>query len=147
MTILDPTSKIGKMRLRCGDFSDLPIMPDEVYQSALDDCNGNLPRACVLVCTYILATLTGQTHQKLAQVEVFGAEWFQNYLQFVKLTIKNPNLMPYTPMPYMATTKDECGHEIEVPLIQFQKDWNALFASGTDTQQTRQMASFAVPYF
>lgn len=147
MTILDPTSNIGKMRLRCGDFSDLPIMPDEVYQSALDDCNGYLPRACVLVCQYILASLTGQTHQKLAQVEVFGAEWFQNYLAFVKLTILNPNLMSYTPLPYTPLTYDEYGVQIEVPLIQFQKDWNANFASGTETQQTRQTVSFAAPYF
>jgi hypothetical protein len=31
MAILDPTSPIGKMRLRVGDFSDLPLMPDSVY--------------------------------------------------------------------------------------------------------------------
>jgi len=128
--ILDPTQPIGKMRLRVGDYSDMPLMPDEVYQSALEDCNNHLPRASVLVAQYILASLTGQTRQSLAQVEVFGGEWFNNYLAFVKLTISNPNNMTVVPLPYTPLTYDETGAQVEVPLIQFQKDWNASFYAG-----------------
>lgn len=136
MALLDPTTNVGKMRLRVGDYSDLPIMPDEVYQSALTDCNGYLPRASVLMAQYILASLTGQTHQKVAQIEVFGAEWFTNYLAFVKATILNPNLMQCAPMPYTPVTTDAFGNKVEVPLLQFQKDWNANYAYGTEAQQT-----------
>lgn len=137
MTILDPASNIGKMRLRVGDFSDLPIMPDEVYTSALADCQGSLPRASKLVAQYILASLTGQTRQSLAQVEVFGGEWFSNYLAFVKLTINNPNAMTVIPLPYTPLTYDETGTQVEVPLIQFQKDWNASFLDGRSDLDVR----------
>lgn len=136
MALLDPTTPVGKMRLRCGDYSDLPMMPDEVYQSALDDCQGYLPRACVLMAQYILASLTSSTHQKIIQVEVYGEQWFANYLAFVKATILNPNLMQLTPLPYTPTTKDQWGQPAEVPMIQFMKDWNNNYAYGTEADQT-----------
>lgn len=142
--ILDPTSNIGKMRLRVGDYSDMPIMPDEVYLSALADCNNYLPRASVLVAQYILAALTGQTQQKLAQIEVYGNQWFQNYLAFVKATILNPHLMPYVPLPYVPLLTDQYGNKVDLPLVEFQKDWNANFASGTQSQQMHLTAS--LPY-
>lgn len=141
--ILDPTSPIGKMRLRVGDFSDLPLMPDSVYESALADSNNSVAKASVLVATYILAMLTGQTHQKLAQIEVFGAEWFNNYLRFVKATILNPNFMDITPMPYVAQIKNEFGEVVEHPLVQFQKDWNANYISTTQSQDMNFVASIA----
>ncbi len=143
--ILDPTTSVGKMRLRVGDYSDFPMMPDEVYVSALEDCQSNVPRACVLVATYILASLTGQTHQRMVQIEVYGSEWFDNYLRFVKAVILNPNLMPYAPLPYTPITVDAYGNEIEVPLIQFQKDWNANFNGGTQSEAMRLTAYPTVP--
>lgn len=141
--ILDPTTPIGKMRLRVGDYSDLPLMPDEVYMSALEDSNGNVPRASVLVATYILGMLTAQTHQKLAQIEVFGNEWFANYLKFVKATILNPNFMDIRPMPYVAEIKNEFGEVVELPLVQFQKDWNANYVSTTQSQDMHLSALLA----
>src|SRR5206468_6255571 len=113
--ILDPTTPIGKVRLRVGDYSDLALMPDEVYQSALADSSNSIPKASVLVAQYILGLLTAQHHQKLAQIEVFGAEWFQNYLTFVKSTILNPNFMDLQPMPYVPQIKDEFGQVVELP--------------------------------
>lgn len=137
MAILDPTTSVGKMRLRVGDYSDFPMMPDEVYISALTDTQQNLPRACVLVATYILASLTSQTHQRMVQVEVYGAEWFENYLAFVKATILNPNFMTGAPIPWTPLAVDDYGNRIEVPLIQFQKDWNANFSGGTQSADMR----------
>jgi hypothetical protein len=137
MAILDPTTSIGKMRLRVGDFSDLPLLPDEVYASALTDSNSSVPRASVLVATYILAMLTGQTHQRLAQIEVFGAEWFSNYLSFVKATILNPNFMDILPMPYVALIKNEFGEIVELPLVQFKQDWERNYVSTTQSQDMR----------
>jgi hypothetical protein len=140
MALLDPTTPVGKMRLRVGDFSDLPLMPDSVYISALQDTNNNLPKASVLVAQYILAMLTSQTHQKLAQIEVFGSEWFNNYLAFVKATILNPNFMDIAPMPYVPTIKNEFGQEVELPLVQFQKDWNNNYITTTQSQDMHLMA-------
>lgn len=140
MAILDPSNPIGKMRLRVGDFSDMPLMPDSVYVSALADSNNSVPKASVLVATYILASLTGQTHQKLAQIEVFGAEWFQNYLAFVKATILNPNFMDITPMPYVAQIKNALGQVVDLPMAQFQKDWNNNYVSTTQSQDMHLLA-------
>lgn len=143
--ILDPRTPVGKMRLRVGDYSDLPLMPDAVYESALEDCQNSLPRACTLVATYILASLTGQTHEKLAQMEVFGNQWFENYLAFIKTTILNPNLMNIAPLPYTPLTYDEWGNQVEVPLVQFQKDWNNNYSGGTQSQEMRLTAAIP-PY-
>jgi len=136
--VIDPTTNIGKMRLRLGDYTDLPIFGDEVYQSALDDCNGNLPQACKLVAQYILATLTGQTHQKLAQVEVYGREWFISYKEYIKLTILNPNFMQAIPPPFGVTEP--------LPLADFQSDWNLLYGV-TEAQQNHALATAVCPYF
>lgn len=140
--ILDPTSNIGKVRLRVGDYSDLPYFPDDVYLSVIQDNNGNLPKAATTMATYILAMLTHETHQKLAQIEVWGAEAFQNYMAFVKGVILNPNLSSIAPIPYTPVTVDEFGCPVEVPLIQFQRDWNKNYANGTQSQQLHFDAQF-----
>lgn len=117
MPILDPTSPIGKVRLRTGDWQDLTILPDSVIESALEDCDNNLPRTAQLCAQYILATLTAKTHRKLAQLETWSNEQFENYVTFIKTTILNPNLMPVSPVPYDNTGEGN-------PLIQFVEDWN-----------------------
>jgi len=126
--IIDPKTPLGKIRLRIGDWSDLPILPDFVIDSALTDCQGNVPRAAALCAQYVLATLTAKTHKKLAQLETWSNEQFDNYVKFIKLTILNPNLMTTSPVPYsgMADTVH--------PLVQFQEDWNANYANGTQSQ-------------
>lgn len=135
--ILDPTTNVGKLRLRVGDYSCVPIMPDEVYVSALQDTSNNLPRATKLMARYILGSLTGQTHQKLVQIEIFGNQHFEQYKKFIETTVLNPNFMDYTPLPYTPVTLDEYGNEVEVPLIQFQKEWNENWRAPTDSQSLR----------
>ena len=143
--ILDPTTSIGKIRLRVGDYSDLPVMPDSVYSSALEDSDNNLPRASLLMATYILGALTGQTRQKISQIEVFGNEWFSNYLAFIKNVILNPSLMQIAPVPYTPITTHRFGNQIEVPLVQFQKDWNNNYSGGTEAEQTRLTGQLSYP--
>lgn len=140
--ILDPTTAIGKLRLRLGDYSDFPIFEDPVYQSALDDNDSNLNRTTMLMAQYILATLTQQTHQKLVQIEVYGGEWFTNYLAFIKATILNPSFMSYSPFPYSPSITDECGNPIDLPLIEFQKDWNKNYINGTQSQEMHCTAKY-----
>jgi hypothetical protein len=118
--VLDPTTSLGKIRLRIGDWSDLPILPDVVIQSALTDCQDNVPRAAALCAQYVLATLTAKTHKKLANIETWSSEQFENYVKFIKLTILNPHNMSISPVPYVNSTGDN-------PLIAFAKYWNAQY--------------------
>ena len=120
MTI-DPTTNLGKIRLRTGDWQDLPILPDVVIESAPTDCNDNVPRAAALCAQYILATLTAKTHRKLSQLETWSGEHFENYVKFLKLTILNPHLMGTAPIPYSGSA-DEVH-----PLTAFTEEWNSAY--------------------
>lgn len=127
MTVIDPSTPLGKVRLRIGDWSDLPILPDTVINSALTDCQNNVPRASQLCAQYILATLSFKTHRKLAQLETWSNEQFEHYVDFLKLTVLNPNLMTTSPVPYTGMA------EIDNPLITFVKDWNSEWAGVKNT--------------
>ena len=41
--IIGPTTPIGKIRLRIGDWADLPVLPDAVIEYSLIDLDGNVP--------------------------------------------------------------------------------------------------------
>lgn len=125
--MVDPTTSLGKVRLRIGDISDTPILPDTVINSALTDSNGNVPRAAKLAATYILAFLTSKVHRKIPQLEVWGAEQFDNYVKFVKLAILNPNLMSEAPIPYGF------GDQDDNPLINFVNTWNSEYCGCNST--------------
>lgn len=133
---LDPTSDIGKLRLRVADYSDLPIFPDAVYQSVLDENDGNLPRSAITMAQYILGTLTMKTHRKLAQLEIWGAEAYKSYKDFLMMTVKDPAFMNISPIPYSAS-----GTDLH-PLLQFQNDWNRNY-SVTQSQQLAHDASIS----
>lgn len=120
--VIDPQTAIGKIRLRIGDWSDLPILPDAVVSSALKDCNDNIPRAAALCAQYVLGMLTAKTHRKLASIEVWSNEQFSNYVQFIKLTILNPHNMGISPIPYT-------GGATQHPIITFAADWNAAYGT------------------
>jgi hypothetical protein len=127
MTVIDPSTPLGKVRLRTGDWSDLPILPDAVIQSALTDCQESVPRASALCAQYILATLAFKTHRKLAQLETWSNEQFEHYVDFLKTTVLNPNLMATAPIPYTGMV------EVDHPLIKFVEEWNAEYACQTST--------------
>lgn len=128
MTIIDPSTSIGKIRLRIGDWQSVPILPDSVIQSALDDCQGNVPRAASLSAQYVLATLTAKTHRKLANIEVWTNEQFSNYVQFIKMVILNPHMMSVAPVPYTGTS-------VANPLSTFTADWNAAYWHSSNTRR------------
>lgn len=114
--ILDLNNPVSLIRLRCGDTRDLPILPDEVYESALIEKKGNLKQASLLCCQYILAQLSFKTHQRMNLLEVWGNEAFHQYLQYVKMVIDNPSFSGISPIPY--------SHEGTSPITKFQKDWD-----------------------
>jgi hypothetical protein len=135
MATIDPTTAIGKVRLRVGDFLDLPIFPDAVYQSTLDDTQSNVVRASKTMAQYILAALTMRVHERMAQVEVYGNQYIDNYIKFLRATVLNPNLMETAPIPYGASL--DKTH----PLIQFQHDWNNSYSGGTASEQLSLIAT------
>lgn len=124
MTVIDPSTSLGKVRLRIGDWSDLPILPDSVINSALTDCQDNVPRTAQLCAQYILATLAFKTHRKMAQLETWSNEQFEHYVDFLKTTVLNPHLMATSPIPYTGMAN------VDHPLMTFVADWNASY-SGT----------------
>lgn len=125
---LDPTTNIGKVRLRVGDYTDTPHLPDSVYQSVLNEKANNLPASAKVIAQYILGMLAMKTHRKLAQLEVWGAEAFKNYKEFLILTIQDPVFMNCSPIPYSPAAEFN-------PILQFQADWNKNFTAGTESQQ------------
>ena len=128
MPVIDPTTTIGKIRLRTGDWSDLQVIPDSVIQSALDDCNQSVPRATSLCAQYILGTLTSSVHKKMFSMEIWGKERFDNYLTFIKTTILNPQLAQIAPIPYGAGNNDAND------IMQFMSDWKRNYYNGTEAQ-------------
>lgn len=139
--IIDPTTPIGQVRLRVADFSDLPILPDEVYQATLDSTDGNIPKTSKIIAGYILGSLAFNTHRKLQQLEVWGAEAFTNYRNFLKDTINNPNdLSNFFPIAYVP----QDAHCLN-PLIEFVNDWNNSYAGTTQSEDLAFTASLKYP--
>lgn len=137
MTIIDYSTAAGKLRMRLGDISSLPFLPDSVYEAVYTENGNNLQRSVIACGSMILAQLSFKTHRKLAQLEVYGAEAFENYRSFLMLTIKDPAYMSVSPIPYSAS-----GTALH-PLLQFANDWNKGFPI-TDSQQLAHNASISV---
>ena len=121
---LDPTTDIGKVRLRVADWTDIPFLPDEVYRTTIDEASGNLPAAAQTIATYILGMLSLRTHKKMVQLEIWGAESYKNYKDYLVSTISSPSLMSYTALPVLIT-----GDGVENPLAQFTNDWNKTWSN------------------
>lgn len=135
MTIIDPTTNLGKLRLRVADYSDLPFLPDSVYTATLADTNDNLPRAAKIVASYILGIMSQKTHRRLSSLEVWGAEAFKNYKEFLLLTFTNPHFMDIAPVPYFGGVNEK--HQ----LVEFVESWNKNFYNGNEKQQSAFSAS------
>lgn len=128
MTVIDATTALGKIRLRIADTGDIVYLPDSVIQSTLDDCGGNLKVAARTCALYILGQLAHKSHRKMAQLEVWGAEAFNSYKEFLLLTASNPAFMDFSPVPYSKSLDF-------APILDFQKSWNKNFLNGTEEQQ------------
>lgn len=129
--VLDPTSPRGRVRLKIGDYSDLPILPDSVIDATLAQEGDNVNRAAAICAQYILGALTSKTHKKLAQLETWSGEQFNNYVKFLQLTVLNPNLTTIAPVPYNgATTEDH-------PIQQFVNDWKDGYNAGSFVMPTQ----------
>jgi hypothetical protein len=126
--IIDPTTNLGKVRLRIADVGDLPYLSDSVIQTTLDDNNGNVKLAAKTCAMYILGMLSHKTHRRMNQLEVWGNEAFAAYKEFLMLAHNNPAFLDYSPLPYMSAAEYS-------PLLDFQRAWNSNFVEGTEAQQ------------
>lgn len=129
MAVIDASTNLGRVRLKIGDTSDLPILSDAVINQTLIDCNDSVSRASTTCAQYILALLAQNTRQKLVQIEIYGSEAFNNYLAYLTKVVLNPNLSQTCPIPYSASTGKS------QPLIEFTEDWYGNFTAGTQSEQ------------
>lgn len=127
MTIIDPATNLGRLRLKISDWGDIPILPDSVYQQTLLDTNDNLQQSTVILGSYILGILSQRTHRKLAQMEVWSDAQFSQYLIYLNMIVKDPSFMGISPIPYSSAADFS-------PILDFQANWNKGFVQ-TEAQQ------------
>lgn len=126
MTTIDPSTDLGKLRLRCADWGDLPFLPDSVYLQTLVDTGNNLPESAKTCAAYILGMLSFKVRRRLNQLEVYNDSQFKQYLEYLLLITKDPSFCSISPVPYVAEGRN---------LIQeFAEDWNKNYYSGTQSQ-------------
>jgi hypothetical protein len=135
MPLIDLSSPIGKLRYRLGDYLDIPQLPDEVYQSALDDSNGNLRAATILCGQYILAGLAFNTQSKMGVLEVYGQQAFEQYKAYLLLVLKDPTFGNTCPIPYVA------GADETHPILQFKEDFNGAYTHPTSDERLHQIST------
>ena len=134
MPAIDPSTPIGKLRLRLADWRDIQILPDSVYQQTLTDCNNNMAKATATLAQYILAVLAQATRSKIGIIESYDGDAFTQYRQFIIDTISNPAIMTLSPIAFVT------GAEEENPLTQFRDLWNAGYIQTTNTQDMQMYA-------
>lgn len=92
MPVLDPTNNAtDRVRLMVGDTSDIQYLPDSVYQYELTKNNNDERTAAKTCAMYILGMLTSRTKERLDRIEIYGAEAFNNYLNFLKMLVDPRN--------------------------------------------------------
>lgn len=115
---LDPTTPIGKVRLRCGDYNEsLPMFPDSVYQATLDDSNGSINRASRTMCYYILALMTQSSNVTLGVLSLYDADTAKAYMQYLNMVIKDSTFNGLCPIPYFG------GADTPNPVVEFDETW------------------------
>ena len=94
------TSVTDRLRLNVGDIHSVEILDDATYTYYYTKNENNERRATRDLFTVLLFALSRYTHEKAGQLEVWGGEFFQNYLAAVKLAITNPSIDSITAMPF-----------------------------------------------
>ena len=127
--MIDPTTNVGKLRLKVGDIQDMPILPDVVYTQTLTDNQDNINRSAQTIAGYIAAILSQRTREKLSFIEIYGSDVYKNYMDFIKQIMTNPNISGVSPIPYAG------GVRGTNPMIQFQEDWQKAYSGITESER------------
>lgn len=92
---------IDRIRLNVGDiWDDMEMLSDADYQYFLDAANGNERRATMDAVRAILFKLTRMTRERTGDIEVYGGDWFNNYMKALQLILKDPNISISLAVPY-----------------------------------------------
>ncbi len=95
------TSAVDRVRLACGDIdTTLVFLDDATYQYYLDKNSGNEKRTARELMPIILLSLAKMRRERAYQVEVYGADTFNNYMQALKLALANPAIYDVEFTPY-----------------------------------------------
>ena len=94
------TSITDRLRLNVGDIYSVEILDDATYTYYYTKNEQNERRATRDLFTVLLFALSRYTHEKAGQIEVWGSDYFRNYLDAVKLAITNPSIDSITAMPF-----------------------------------------------
>ena len=98
----DPANNpIDRIRLNVGDiWDDFEMLADADYQYFLDAAGGNENRATMDAARAILFKLTRMTRERTGDIDVYGSEWFNNYMKALQLILKDPNIAISLAVPY-----------------------------------------------
>lgn len=98
----DPNNPIDRVRMLVGDTDPQnEYLSDQWYIYFLDKSSNNETLAAISAAKSILVKFTSNTREKVDQVEIWGNEQFQNYLDWLKDFIENPSLSGLrSPTPY-----------------------------------------------
>ena len=112
------TSVTDRLRLNVGDIHSVEILDDATYTYYYTKNENNERRATRDLFTVLLFALSRYTQERAGQLEVYGHQYFQNYLAAVKLAITNPSIDSITAMPFAGgisrTDMDERASDIDV---------------------------------
>lgn len=90
MGTLDLTSAVDRVRLAVGDYQDLEIFPDSVYEYVLDKNADNEVASIKEMASLILGALSQSSSRcRLDRIEIYSGT-FEQYFKFLKEVIKNP---------------------------------------------------------
>lgn len=98
----DPLNNpVDRIRLNVGDiWDDMEYLTDADYQYFLDAADGNERRATMDAVRAILFKLTRMTRERTGDIEVYGGDWFSNYMKALQLILKDPNISISLAVPY-----------------------------------------------
>lgn len=89
------------LRLVTGDvWDDMEYLTDADYQYYLVRNEGNERRAGLDAMRAILFKLSRGARERAGDIEVYGSEYFKNYLQALTLVLKNPDITLSLAVPY-----------------------------------------------
>ena len=120
MGTLDLTEAVDRVRLAVGDYQDIEIFPDSVYEYVLDKNTNNEPASIREMASLILGALSqSSSRQRLDRIEVYS-DTFAQYLIFIKEVIKNPTGNYSSPYIYAAGvyTQDVLDNQADTTVVQ-----------------------------
>lgn len=91
MATIDMSKPVDRMRMRLGDWDDVTILPDHVYEYYLTANDNNEKAATVEAAYAILAILTHNTRERLDRLEFYSQQQFDQHLTLIREYIRNPN--------------------------------------------------------